>query len=538
MESTLTGGNGISASHRRFQTLSSGHSHRRSPLATRRLIRPLYSIPNSPPLRLKYSFLGIVTDSHRPFSNHLLANKLTPLSSDVISLDSSNPNLECSIGKSDIIAAANVDNISPNTLAFLLKSFASSDQLESGKTVHGQIIKLGFVADTFVMNSLLEFYIHFLKDYLGLIDIRRVFEEMPERDIVSWNNMISCFVNRTMNYEALLVFDDMLSSSEDHHRYKPDETTLVNMLLACSGWDGFIEQAEWLGNALIEMFVRYNDLGNAKMVFKSMSKRCILTWELMFSGLLCNGFWKETLMLFDTRCCCSEGGLKPNEDIFNSVLFAFEGDVSLVGDGKRLVRVIHKIVHGFGVKPNEYHYELMVKVIAKAGWIEAAMMLAESLPWTPNHVLWGYLLYECQIHRFGDDLLLDSLIQKIDVVQSKKPAHEPPFFWMLTMMQYIFMVSEGKPNNDVIYARLMVSLLLRKFSDRDLNLLVDLQYLGELYKYMENILTLQDDGDAYSTVHAQETLLSYEDDVYKVVESLHSQMSNNIDDPCQLAVYF
>ncbi|KAL3654262.1 hypothetical protein CASFOL_003943 [Castilleja foliolosa] len=590
MESTLTaGGNGMSASPRRFQTLPS-RGHRHSPLATpRRFLRlhPLYSVPNSPPLRLKHSFLGIVTDSHRrPFSNHLLASKLTPLSSDLISLDSSdevfvdlpsNPNIssyntliESSIGKSDKFAAAsaynrmrNVDNISPDrfTFAFLIKSFASSDQLESGKTVHGQVIKLGFVADTFVMNSLLDFYIHFLKNELTYRDVRRVFEEIPERDIDSWNIMISCLIVRRLYYKAFLVFDDMLSS-EDHHRCKPNETTLINMVKACSGCEGYLEQGKWLGayikenkfafslplgNALLEMFVGFRDLGNAKMVFNSMSKRCILTWERMFSGLVYNGFCKEAVMLFDTMCCCcsEEGGIKPNDVIFTLLLVAFEDDVRLVGDGKRLFSVIHKFVHGFGVKPNDNHYLTMVMIIATAGLVEAAMMLVESLPYLiSNQYAWAYVLYECQIHRFGDDLLLDSWIRKIDVADVKTSARQrQPYYWRSTMKYYIYEVFLRKPNNDVNHARTMVNLLLRKLSDHsDLNLLLDdLKYF---YRYLDEMVE-EDTGPEesgitcdYSEIHAQEMLLSYEDDVYKVVESLHGQMINNIDDPCQLAAAY
>ncbi|KAL3654261.1 hypothetical protein CASFOL_003942 [Castilleja foliolosa] len=531
---------------------------------------------------IKKVYLQVFNNCMKGISNHhLLADKLIPLSPDLTCLNNankvmylpSNPNrpsyntlVKCSINKFDKIVASaynrmhNADNISPNTLAFLLKSFASSNQLESGKTVHGQVIKLGFVADTFVMNSLLDFYIHFLKNDLTYKDIRRVFEDMPERDIDSWNIMISFLVVRRLYYEAFLVFDDMLSS-EDHHRCKPNETTLINMLKACSGYEGYLEQGKWLGayikenkfalslplgNALLEMFVGFRDLGNAKMVFNSMSKRCILTWEIMFSGLVENGFCKEAVMLFDTMCCCcsEEGGLKPNDVIFTLLLIAFKDDVRLVGDGKRLFSVIHKIVHGFGVKPNDNHYHIMVMIIATAGFVEAAMMLVESLPLNSNQYAWAYVLYECQIHRSGDDLLLDSWIRKIDVADVKTSARQrQPYYWRLTMKYYIFQVFLRKPNNDVNHARTMVNLLLRKLSDHsDLNLLLDdLKYF---YKYLDEMVE-KDTGPEesgitcnYSAIHAQEMLLSYEDDVYKVVESLHGQMINNIDDPCQLAAAY
>lgn len=72
------------------------------------------------------------------------------------------------------------------TFTFLLKCFKSSEALEDGRVVHGEILKLGFGSSVFVQNSLLSFYADCSEK---LHSAYRVFEEMPERDAISW---ISC----------------------------------------------------------------------------------------------------------------------------------------------------------------------------------------------------------------------------------------------------------------------------------------------------------------------------------------------------------
>ncbi|KAL3654108.1 hypothetical protein CASFOL_003789 [Castilleja foliolosa] len=539
--------------------------------------------------QLKQAHLRMLINCLRDDDNcNYLADKVMLLTSDLISFDyafnvfmylSSNPNLssyniliKCSIGKSDYIAASAYnrmryqDNVSPDrfTFGFLFKSFASlvplvplvpnyksydpkrSDRLKSGKTMHGHVIKLGFVSDTFVMNSLLEFYFRFVINRNQLRAVRKVFEQMPERDIDSWNAMISGFIKKKLFFEALSVFDDMLLLGTDH-RCKPDETTLSNIIFACKKMN-LTEQGKWvdayikenklvlslpLGNALIDMFVSYYDIYNAKVVFKSMSKKCTITWRRMLQGLVYNKFYKEALLLFDTMmCCCSEeeGGLKPDDDIFQSVLSTFHNDTCLVGDGKRLFRAVHKMVHGFGVKPKERHYSFMINILAEAGWVEAAMMLAESLPWKPGPYLmelgyvWGRVLYACQIH--GNENLLVSWVRKIDSVNSKEVSPYCHSFKKLTFDAYLRALSV-KRYGDVKYAKLMMESLITKLSGQ-----YDVDWLNEYLKNQidTNWVSIKrpyfSEKRIVESAHAQETHtpLEDDDDVYKVVESLERQL--------------
>lgn len=69
---------------------------------------------------------------------------------------------------------------------------------------------------------------------------RRIFLEMPKKDIISWNTMLACFAQNGLSNEALVLFDEMKSVG-----VKPTEATVVSMLSACAHL-GALDQGERL----------------------------------------------------------------------------------------------------------------------------------------------------------------------------------------------------------------------------------------------------------------------------------------------------
>lgn len=56
-----------------------------------------------------------------------------------------------------------------------------------GKQIHATIFKHGFETNILVMNSVLDMYCR----CIGLSDADRCFDDMIERDIITWNTMIA-----------------------------------------------------------------------------------------------------------------------------------------------------------------------------------------------------------------------------------------------------------------------------------------------------------------------------------------------------------
>ncbi|KAK6257652.1 hypothetical protein QUC31_001111 [Theobroma cacao] len=266
-----------------------------------------------------------------------------------------------------------------------------------------------------------------ISGYVTIGDIesaRSVFNQMPVKNVVSWNAMIAGYVHRHMFDEALSVFQEMLVDG----KYKPDQTTLISVLSACSHL-GSLEHGKWidsyikknkldlsvpLGNALMDMFAKCGDVENANAIFNKMANKCIITWTSMVSGLAVNGQCREALDLFD-RMCLEK--IKPDDVIFVTVLSACTHG-GLVEEGKR---VFDQMALQFDIKPRIEHYGCMVDLLGRAGRLEEAVRFIESMHLKPNDIIWASLLSSCQIHGKGD--MLESITRKILDQQPSNPGY-------------------------------------------------------------------------------------------------------------------
>ncbi|TQD69218.1 hypothetical protein C1H46_045249 [Malus baccata] len=90
------------------------------------------------------------------------------------------------------------------TLPFLLKACARMQRCRLGELVHGFCLKLGFVSDIFVGDSLIDTYCAFDNVKRALY----VFDEMPSLSAVSWMVMISGIAKVDNLDMARLFFDE------------------------------------------------------------------------------------------------------------------------------------------------------------------------------------------------------------------------------------------------------------------------------------------------------------------------------------------
>ena len=75
----------------------------------------------------------------------------------------------------------------------------------------------------------------------GQVDIaRQYFAQMPERDYVLWTAMIDGYLRVNRFREALTLFPEMQTSN-----IRPDEFTIVRILTACANL-GALEPGEWI----------------------------------------------------------------------------------------------------------------------------------------------------------------------------------------------------------------------------------------------------------------------------------------------------
>ncbi|GLJ42458.1 hypothetical protein SUGI_0879930 [Cryptomeria japonica] len=127
--------------------------------------------------------------------------------------------------------------VSSSDYARMLKDCAKNRSLLNGKLLHAQIIiSSGFESiNTYVQNNLLSMY----AKCQCPVEARRVFEEMPCRDVVTWTAMIGAYARAGNGVEALNLFTRMREKSS----IKPNEFTCASVLPAVTSL-GAIEEGK------------------------------------------------------------------------------------------------------------------------------------------------------------------------------------------------------------------------------------------------------------------------------------------------------
>ncbi len=112
-----------------------------------------------------------------------------------------------------------------DTFVGILNACASVVALEEGRCTHEQIIQSGWDSDVFVGNSLVDMH----ANCGSMEDAKRVFNEMPLRDVVSWNSILGGFAMHGHDKESLTYFEQICEEG-----VQPDDITFVGLLSACS----------------------------------------------------------------------------------------------------------------------------------------------------------------------------------------------------------------------------------------------------------------------------------------------------------------
>ncbi|KAF5205798.1 Pentatricopeptide repeat-containing protein [Thalictrum thalictroides] len=227
-----------------------------------------------------------------------------------------------------------------------------------------------------------------------------IFHRMPWRDIVSWNSMLACYVQCGKSNEALAFFNEMRDAG-----VKPTESTVVSLSSACAHI-GALDQASRLhfyinehkiavttivGTALVNMYARCGSISLATQVFNSLEHKDVLTWNTIITAMAIHGHAEEALQLFKEM---QQAGVCPDDITFVATLSACS-HAGMVEEGQRLLGCMRSI---YGIHPKVEHYGCLIDLLSRAGHLVAAIELIESMPMEPNSNAWGALLGGCRIH--------------------------------------------------------------------------------------------------------------------------------------------
>eukprot|EP01018_Ginkgo_biloba_P003143 Gb_41645 [translate_table: standard] len=184
--------------------------------------------------------------------------------------------------------------------ACLLQGCVNHKTLSEGKLIHAHMTETGFATDRFLGNTLVNMY----AKSGSLLDARRLWDQMPERNVVSWTVMIAAYAKHGYDEEALTLFYQMQRSG-----IQPNQFTFASVLPACANLAALEELHEeirrngfqddvFIGNALIDMYAKCGNVENARHVFDKMPRRDVVLWNSMIAGYAHNGHVDEALKLF------------------------------------------------------------------------------------------------------------------------------------------------------------------------------------------------------------------------------------------------
>lgn len=314
-------------------------------------------------------------------------------------------------------------SIDSYSLLYVVKSCSKSSLPFEGKQIQGLVMKLGFEPIIYLRSSFIEFY-----SVIGNIgDAHKVFDEIPEKNVVCWTALISTYVNNKNSKRGLDIFRQMLMC-----RVEPDQVTLTVALSACADL-GALDTGKWiheyvchenklqidlsLNNALINMYAKCGDIEAAWGLFNYATRRDVTTWTSMIVGLALNGRANEALGVFEDMRKRS-GLISPNDVTFIGVLMACS-HAGLVEEGKRHFRSMSK---EYGLKPRLSHYGCMVDLLCRCGLLKEAYDLIISMPVQPKVVMWRTLLGACGTT--GDVDLASKAHAQLVILEAKRTSDD------------------------------------------------------------------------------------------------------------------
>ena len=271
-------------------------------------------------------------------------------------------------------------------------------------------MKLGQLDDIYVQNALLNLYASC--GDMGLC--MQVFDEMPQRDVVSWTVLITGFRSAERFDDALIAFERM-----QYAGVVPNHVTMVNALSACANF-GALEMGVWihdfirmrgweldviLGTSLIDMYGKCGRIEEGMAVFRDMKEKSVYTWNSVIKGLALAKSGEEAVRWFIQM---EQEGIKADEVTLIAVLCACSHS-GMVEMGRKIFDSMMNRENGFS--PGVKHYACMIDLLARAGILEEAMEMMTQMPFEPTKAMWGSFLAGCRTH--GDLELSEFAAKKL-----------------------------------------------------------------------------------------------------------------------------
>ncbi|KAF8387993.1 hypothetical protein HHK36_026659 [Tetracentron sinense] len=285
--------------------------------------------------------------------------------------------------------------VTPNevTLGSVISAYSHLGGIQNGRMIHAMVIKLGLEAFNLVSTNLVHIYsicssigaakVIFdempernivtwnvmLNGYskAGLVDLARdLFEKIPMRDLVSWGTIIDGCIRVGRLGEALAMYREMLCAG-----LGPSAVMIVDLVSAC-GQSAAIDKGqqfhgiiiktgldcyEFVQSTIIHFYAACWKIDLACLQF-GLGSKDISSWNAFIAGLVRNGMIDSARQIFNEM---------PERDVFSwtSMISGY----TQTGQPHLALEVFHEMVAS-GIEPNEITMVSILSAIATSGTLK------------------------------------------------------------------------------------------------------------------------------------------------------------------------
>ncbi|CAH9099074.1 unnamed protein product [Cuscuta epithymum] len=339
----------------------------------------------------------------------------------------------------------------PSTYTNLLSACSSLRSLESARELHNHVLMSGYEPDTIFQNHVLNMF----GKCGSMKDARKVFDQMLERNVVSWTSIIAGYSQNHQEMEAIRLYFQMRESG-----VMPDPFTFGALLKACCSL-GKLELAQQLHcqvikskhgshlipqNALVAMYSKFCKICEAGNVFSHMKSKDLISWSSIIAGFSQHGYEFEALYHFKEMF--GLGIYQLNEFIFGSIFSACSG-IMQPEYGKQA----HGICIKFGLEKDTYAGCSLADMYARCGLLQSAETAFYHID-RPDLVSWNAIINGFSSN--GDSnkaLILFSQMRHVELapddltMRSLLCSFNCPFTWFQGKQVHCFIIKMGFDSN-------------------------------------------------------------------------------------------
>lgn len=208
--------------------------------------------------------------------------------------------------KTTTASTKTLSNIKPSNYSTLIQDCISSSSFELGKSIHAQMVSVGYTPDTYLQTKIIMLYAR----SGGVDDLcyaRVLFDNMRERNSTTWNTMILGYAHVGNHTEVVKLFFRMHRSG-----FVLDKFTFPSVIKAFKAMGeihGFSQVQTLIiktglnhdlvvGGTLVDGYTEFGLVDDAIIAFNEIKEKNVIIWNIIFSGYLKEIRWEEAWRFF------------------------------------------------------------------------------------------------------------------------------------------------------------------------------------------------------------------------------------------------